>query len=252
MAVNMNNEEIGISAEVAIADTFNVSINDAYRLRAKSSIIDYFKEINLADIFAQEGIPIPIKHIAEGQNPIDFILKDNKSLSVKTNQNDIGRAAPQIIGQPTSITYFKYLKENVFPDFDIESYFKEHKMEDNYQNRANIFKEISINYIDKMINEYWKNIFDCDYLILFYNIVFRDGSFHDRPLYKVFNKYDKFPNWNKNKFSFTQTVETWKESCTLKYDNISIGNFQAHNNRDCFKFRFNMKGIMELINTGKI
>lgn len=252
MAINLNNEEIGISAEIAIANTFNVSINEAYLHRANMSVINYFKKINIADIFEKEGIPIPIKHIAEGQNPVDFILMNHKSLSVKTNQDDIGKAAPQIIGQPTSKTYFNYLKENVYPNFDVENYLKEYQIEDNYQSRANLFKEISINHIDKMINEYWKNIFDCDYLILFYNIVSQDGHFRDIPLYKVFGKYGNFPDWDKSKFSFTKTVEAWKESCTLKYNNVSIGNFQVHNNRDCFKFRFIMKSIMKLINNCEI
>ena len=42
--------------------------------------------------------------------------------------------------------------------------------------------------------------------------------------------------WEKEKFTFTrQTIEKWNESNTVKYDGISIGEFQVHNNRNCFK-----------------
>lgn len=55
------------------------------------------------------------------------------------------------------------------------------------------------------------------------------------------------PMWDKNNFSFTQTLDSWNESNTVKYCGVSIGEFQVHNNRDCFKFRFDMKKIMRLI-----
>jgi len=77
----INNETIGISAEVAIADFFNVPINDFYRDRANQdiakSLVNVIKE-------AFNEIPQPTNHIAEGQNPVDFILIGNKTLSVKT------------------------------------------------------------------------------------------------------------------------------------------------------------------------
>ena len=69
------------------------------------------------DIFKNNDIPFPIKHVAEGQNPVDFILNDGSTLSVKSNQRPLGKVAPQIIGQPTAETYFDYLYHNF--SFDI-------------------------------------------------------------------------------------------------------------------------------------
>jgi hypothetical protein len=67
----LNNEHIGVSAEIAIAD---------------------------------ENIPLPIRHVAERQNPTDFILANGQALSVKTNKQKLGKAAPQRIGQASSKT----------------------------------------------------------------------------------------------------------------------------------------------------
>ena len=108
----INNESIGISAEVAIAKSFGVAVNPDYEARAEQEIVDLLlKNSNVNKIFEKEGIPEPQKHIAEGQNPVDFVLKGDKTLSVKTNQKALGRVAPQKIGQPTSETYFEYLED---------------------------------------------------------------------------------------------------------------------------------------------
>ena len=102
----MNNETVGISAEVAIANVFDVDINPEYIDRADEDVVELL-EFDLDTIFQKEGIPLPIEHVAEEQNPVDFVLEDGSALSVKTNQKRLGKVAPQIIGQPTSQTYFE-------------------------------------------------------------------------------------------------------------------------------------------------
>lgn len=249
--MSINNESIGIAVEVAIAKTFNVDINPAYVLRAEPEILDFLLDGKyIKDIFEIENLPTPISHIAEGQNPVDFILSNNKTLSVKTNQNSIGRAAPQHIGQPTCRSYFNYIEtNNIISGFNLHNYLESKNMEDTAQNRAYVFKRLSIENIDILINMYWKNIFECDYLFFIYNLENKSNPLNN---YRVFGKYGDLPKWDNGLFSFTQSLETWRESNTLKYDGISIGNFQVHNHRDCFKFRFNMKGIMTLLNSEKI
>lgn len=240
--MSLNNETIGISAEVAIAKSFNIYINPLYESRADNKVVKLFiKNKCLIDIFDKEKIPKPIKHIAEGQNPIDFILEDNKSLSVKTNQKELGKVAPQNIGQPTAETYFEYYKK-YFKGFDLTKMLKEKGWEDNYISRSKIFKENSINNIDKLVSMYWENLFDCDYYIHFFNI----AKYLDVAKNYILLGKENSPLWEKDKFSFTQSLKTWNESNTLKYCGISIGEFQVHSNRNCFKFRFNMKGIMDL------
>ena len=54
--------------------------------------------------------------------------------------------------------------------------------------------------------------------------------------------------WKKEKFSFTRpTLEEWNESNTVKYDGLSIGEFQVHSNRNCYKFRFNLSNLLKLL-----
>lgn len=246
----VNNESIGVSAEVAICRSFNLRINPLYEARAEEDVVEFLVNHNVGTIFDRENIPYPVSHIAEGQNPIDFLLKTGQTLSVKTNQNNIGRAAPQVIGQPTQHTYFSYIEsKNILPGFNICEYLKQNGMLDTYENRGQIFKRLSIEHISTLINMYWENMFDCDYLILFFNL-----EAHLNPLnnYIILGKMGRYPDWDESKFTFTQTLDSWKESNTLKYNGVGLGNFQVHRNRDCFKFRFDMKGVMRLLNSGLI
>lgn len=254
MEQKFNNELIGISAEIAIAETFDVGISDNYRMRGDEKIINLLKK-DIFCIFTKENIPFPSKHVAEGQNSIDFILKNKKTLSVKTNKRGLGKVAPQKIGQPSLKTYFSLMKEE-FPDiveFNIEDQLKIEKLCDTDSNRIKIFKKISINYIDILLSGYWKNLVDCDYLLLFYNIVDKNENVSESSEYIVLRKEQNFPNLNKENISFTKTLNNWNESNTVKYNNngklISIAEFQAHSNRGSFKFRFNIKNILKILNS---
>ncbi|MBD8941478.1 MAG: hypothetical protein EGR71_02900 [Clostridiales bacterium] len=244
----VNNESIGISAEVAIAKSFGVKVNPYYEARAERAIVDLLlKNDNVKRIFDIESIPAPIEHIAEGQNPVDFVLTGNKSLSVKTNQEGLGKVAPQMIGQPTAETYFTYL-ERYFSDFSLRDELIAEGMGDTYESRSYIFKKNSMNNTAAVVDMYWRNLFDCDYYLHFFNL---DNYANPLNNYVLLGKSEP-PEWDNSKFSFTQSLSNWNESNTLKYCGISMGEFQVHRNRNCFKFRFNMKGIMDLLRRGLI
>ncbi len=246
--MSINNETFGISAEVAIAKSFNISINPDYVNRSDKKIVDLLiNDNNIIKLFEKENIPIPIKHIAENQNPVDFLLLNSKTLSVKTNKGNLGKVAPQYIGQPTCETYFKYF-EKYFKNFSLENSLKSANLTDNYQNRSYLFKKLSIENIDNIISMYWENLFDCDYYLHFFNL----NNFKN-PIenYIVFEK-NQSPIWDKEQFSFTKSLNDWNESNTVKYHNISIGEFQVHRKRNCFKFRFDIKNIIELQKKGLI
>ena len=244
----VNNESVGISAEVAIAKSYDVAVNPAYEARAEKKIVELLMNKNsVVKIFELEGIPKPQKHIAEGQNPVDFILEGGKTLSVKTNQEGLGKVAPQKIGQPTAETYFTYL-EHYFKEFSLRDTLKKNNLSDTYESRSAIFKSISMNNTADIVNMYWKNLFDCDFYLHFFHL-----DTYANPLnnYVVLGR-EQPPVWENDRFSFTQSLTNWNESNTLKYYGISIGEFQVHRNRNCFKFRFNMKGVMELISKGYV
>ena len=101
------------------------------------------------------------------------------------------------------------------------------------------------------MTRYWTFLFHCDYLIYFFDILDNSGKIQQHPKAIVLSKLIP-PIWNPDLFSFTQTYSSWNESNTVKYNGVSIGEFQVHTNRDCFKFRFNMEGILKLIESGSL
>lgn len=239
----LNNEQIGISAEVAIAEYFNISIDQSYCKRGSYDVIRSIKKI-VGDIFSSNNIPVPVSHIATRQNPIDFMLNSGKTLSVKTNQRSLGKVAPQRIGQASSVTWFS----SIAPRLNI----KLSTVPQSYYEKIRLFKQIALSRSDELLSIYWENMFDCDFLVHIFNIVDKSGNLTNNPEYLVSFKTAS-PIWEKTKISFTRkSVESWNESNTIKYDGVTIGEYQIHNNRDNFKFRFHMKGISFLVKNNKL
>ena len=232
-------EIIGVSAEVAIADYFNIAVNPDYRNRSNPKVVDLLIPL-VPSLFSENNIPIPIEHIAEGLNSVDFELTNDKTLSVKSNQKKLGKVAPQVVGQPTATTYFEHFHDLI-----------NEPIPDSYEDKAKLFKTFTINNIDTVIQRYWLYLFHCDFLIYFFDVLDKNGSLGKNPQALVLSKLEN-PLWNKTKFTFTQTITSWNESNTVKYEGLAIGEFQVHNNRDNFKFRFNLKNILTLINSGKL
>lgn len=241
----MNNEVVGISAELAIADVFGVYVSPKYRNRGdlaiKNSLMDCVK-----NAFEVEGLPTPIRHVAENQSLIDFYLKDGSTLSVKTNKRKLDKVAPQRIGQPTSDTYFEYMSEAM--ELDIQEELEVLGLPDTYESRCTIFRYFSHSHIADLLPLYWEHLFECDYYIHFYNVVDGFDNPTGNPKYVVLKDVPTSPIWDASKITFTKTLDQWSESCTVKYNGKSIGEFQVHNNRDCLKFRFNIKGILYMLN----
>lgn len=239
----LNNEQIGISAEISIADIFNIPLSDKYRDRGVLDITNTIKPI-IINIFETNSIPLPIKHAAENQNTVDFILEGNKTLSIKTNKQKLGKAAPQKIGQASSNTWFAILAERLGIAYIPTA----------YPEKVKLFKIIALTRIEELLTIYWEHMFSCDFLIQFFNIVDSDNKPTNDPKYIVMKKTSS-PIWDPTKITFTKvTVSEWNESNTVKYDydGVTIGEFQVHNNRDNFKFRFNMAGIFKLITENRL
>ena len=95
-------------------------------------------------------------------------------------------------------------------------------------------------------------------MLFFYNIIGKDKKISKNPEYIIVTKELELPNFKKENFSFTKTLENWNESNTIKYSvsnnekPISIGEFQVHKNRNCFKFRIQTICIEQtVLNTRK-
>lgn len=233
--VKINNETLGMSAEAAICDVFNLEKPVSFATRASKSIEEKLFP-TIKDAFLR--IPKPIMH--SGSTPgergeqskcsYDFILEGNLTLSLKTNKGKM--VCPPEVGQPGSKTCLLYFKK--YFDKGIEEVTRD------------TFKKMVYDNIEKIMPIYVNHLFDSDWLLWIYET---KNGFE----YKTINgkNIDEF-DWKREKFSFTKpTLEEWNESNTVKYDGLSIGEFQIHTNRNCFKFRFNIANLLKLLNINK-
>jgi len=219
---NINNETLGISAEYCICQTYNIE-NTINCNRVHQGMVNNLK--NIIDQFKNDNPNIKInKHIGGENKSTDFIFNDNLTLSVKTNKSKSGpKVCPQNIGQPTKQKFCEVNKLNL--------------------NSSNIeIKEYIINNIETLTKNYFDNLFCCNKLLWIYK------NTKNKYEYKLLEKQD-YP-FNENNFTFTRTNNSdkkWDEGTTLKYNNISIGEFQIHKNRNCIKFRFFMRNLLKFI-----
>jgi hypothetical protein len=205
--MNINNETVGISAEVAIIELFNTRTSDSYEERylnrADRQIVEHLKPVISAAFRNCAGYPVC--HVAERQNPIDFHLSNGQTLSVKTNIRSPYKVAPERIGQPTDVSYFEYFGE--FLPLPV--------IPDDYWGRRILFKEISVAYIGDIISHYWENLFNCDYLLWIYDVLDKRGRFIETK-YRIIQQAP-VPGFNSEYFDFSHLKKNkiWNESSTL-------------------------------------
>lgn len=229
--VKQNNESLGMSAEGAICEYFNLEKPKSFDNRVISTYVQKLMPV-VEEAFKE--LPEAISHTGamsgergeQSKCSYDFILKGNQTMSLKTNKGKM--VCPPEVGQPGSKTCLLYFKE-FFPVGTEEI------------NRED-FKNMVLNNIERIMPIYVEHLFDSDWLLWLYEE-------KDTYKYKAINKCDiKEFVWARDKFTFTKsTIEEWNESNTVKYDGLSIGEFQVHTNRNCFKFRFNMKSLLDII-----
>ena len=156
----------------------------------------------------------------------DFILEGGKTLSLKTNKGKM--VCPPEVGQPGSETCLFYFR-NYFPSGMSEVTNEE-------------FKNMVYNHIADIMPIYVEHLFDSNWLLWIY----REKTGYK---FKTISQFDtRNFKWEKDKFSFTKPeIGQWNESNTVKYDGLTIGEFQVHNHRSCFKFRFQMANLLMLL-----
>ncbi len=231
-----NNETLGITAEKTICDIFGIKYPNSFFDRS-SPDLEYQIEDTIREAFCY--LPKPIKHCGSepgtrggtSKSPYDFLLDGNKTLSLKTN---IGKmVCPPEIGQPNNTTCYFYFK-------DLLSTNKVDKK---------IFKKLVFDKIDLMIPRYLLHLFESDYLLRIY--ADKESFAKGASLYQFDicpKDYGSDFRWEKKKFSFSKkSITEWNESNTVYYDGITLGEFQVHNNRNCFKFRFNFENLLSIL-----
>ena len=230
-SVQETTETFGITAEAAICEYFNLKQPDSFRTRVSTTLKTKLKPV-IREAFTI--MPPAISHTGSTQGtrgknskcPYDFLLEGNLQLSVKTNKGKM--VCPPDVGQPGAETCFEY--------------FKEYLPSGSKTVTNDSFKKMVYDHIESLIPIYIDHLFESEWLLWIY----QDGTDYK---YKAINKKNiREYIWNKNKFSFTKpTIEDWNESNTVKYNEISIGEFQVHKHRSCFKFRFNMPALLSIV-----
>ena len=231
--MTINNETLGQSAEKVICD---LSKLDSSHLNDRSD--EAYEEILTPLITkALNELPLVIRHtgLEEGKrgghskSVIDFYLRDEQTLSVKTNKNSNMKVCPSEVGQSSWSVLNKYFRE-ILQINDIKNLDKDN------------FKQIVFNSISLLMPIYLDHLLSCDYLLWIYQ---KKSKFYYKIIQK--NNLSSF-NWDARKFSFTKDINSWNESCTVKYNEISLGEFQLHGNRSPNKkFRFNMQNLCKIL-----
>ncbi len=214
---HITNETLGITVEYLICKINNLKFNLSMK---RVNLIYFTYDLFLTLLDALEELPKITKYLGYKNEAEDFVT-ENGTLSLKTNKNG-DKVCPQGV-QPT----LKKFGEKFLP-------YSKH-----YNER--IVKNYVLNHPKRLVETFLKLTFCCQYFLW----VFYDKK-KDCYGYRIYNDYKKLKLLSKH-FKFTRTTN-WNESTTLKYKDVSIGEFQHHKKRDCFKFRFHMKKVCHLAN----
>lgn len=233
--VRETTETLGITAEAAICDFFSIDKPAHFATRVSHKI-----ERQLMPVveMAFKNLPAAVTHTGSlggnrGKNSkcaYDFVLEGEKTLSLKTNKGK--KVCPPDVGQPgreTLLLFFGgYLPEGLT---DVTS---------------SDFKQMVFQHIADIMPIYVEHLFESDYLLWIYTQ--REGKYSFDIVRREEIRHSK---WDSTKFSFSKpTIADWNESNTVKYDGVSIGEFQVHRHRVCYKFRFNMPALLSLVRKG--
>ena len=222
-------ETMGITAEKTICDMFSIVVPDSYVERSSFYLEQEMKPV-VEEAFTKLPKPIestgatPGERGANSKCSYDFLLEGGKTLSLKTNTGKM--ICPPEVGQPGADTCYYYFGHLTAAEAITDE----------------VFKEMVLEHISEMVPIYLEHLLDSNYLLWIYK---KKSEYH----YKIFDKeFADRMKWYGNEFSFTKnSIEEWNESNTLKYKGVSIGEFQVHKSRACFKFRFNMENLEKII-----
>ena len=225
----MTTETFGMTAEKTICDLFGLGYPSNFKGRCSARLQD---EITPIIKTAFKNLPAAIKHTGsekgergkDSKCSYDFILEGPKTMSLKTNTGKM--ICPPEVGQPGAETCYLYFKH----------------LTNATEMTGDVFKEMVLTRIADMMPIYVDYLLDSDYLLW----IFKKKDHYE---YKIFaSDFAKNMTWDRDAFSFTKpTIDEWNESNTLKYKGVSIGEFQVHKARSCFKFRFNMENFEKII-----
>jgi hypothetical protein len=224
--VKGNNEIFGMSCEKAVCLYFkDKNINKIDKNRCNMSIVK--KLLNIFPTFFIINNIKKLVYSGYNNNIVDFIDDKHNTYSMKSNTKNNNKVCPQVIGQP----YKNKFITNV--------YNKVNKVKTTKLLCDSIIKKNIIRKIDKYLNLYFKYLFCCDYIIHIQGNTMEPRLINRR----------KF-KFIKSNITFTRYEKEWKESTTVKYNDISIGEFQFHQHgikKGIIKFRFHLNRLLSIL-----
>lgn len=229
-----NNETLGMTAELSICGEFELDFPEDMRERGSYTIAAKLEK-PIHEAFKK--LPRPVRYTGNEKGkrgkrskcPYDFVLEGDKTLSLKTNYGKM--VCPPEVGQPGAETCYMYFKDFIEGDEVTEE----------------TFKRMVLDHVQDIIPIYLSHLFDSDYLLRIRESPPRSGTYVHTIIRKGTGA--RF-HWDPSRFSFTQpTMKDWNESNTVRYDGISLGEFQVHKNRNCYKFRFNFDNLLKILGT---
>jgi len=208
-------EDLGKIFEMAICLLYEIPYIGKYKYSMLKAEEIREKIENLRTLF-----PYSLRHTAEKGNQYDFRgaeLPEIK-LSAKSTKKD-GKVCPQVIGQPSKKKFCQH-----FDDIDQTSTLEQ-------------IKEYIQANLPKLLKKYFEHTFDCS--VVYYN--------EKSKICWFINKIQDIA-WENCVFEFShvQNNKKWNESTTIKINNVSIGEFQVHNHRDCIKFRWCFENLVNM------
>lgn len=218
-----NTEEVGITTEKIICKI----VNTVFKTKRGNTDENVYKEIEndirmtIGDRLVRKG---RWEHIGNENKDSDFRVS-GRTISIKTNISG-DKICPQRIGQQTLNTFNKYFKECIRTNDEFKVYF--------------------MNNIERLLEEYIRNVFICDETIC---ILYNEGI-----IYEITRETEI--RIREGITRTTRSIEEWNESNTIRREIsnelVTIGEIQIHKNRNGLKFRFSLKGILRMIKEGEI
>lgn len=202
-------EDLGKIFEMAICLLYNTDYDGKYKYSMVEAEGIKERIAKLKDVFTGE-----IKHIAKNGSKYDFVSTDGRHLSAKTTKRD-GKVCPQVIGQPSKKKFCTFFGLGELANEQIKEYIIEN--------------------VGGLLDTYLQHTFDCP--IIYYNKAKNEV---------LFVKLKEKIHWENITFSHALKNKAWNESTSIKMNNVTIGEFQIHNNRDGIKFRWSFKNMLDL------
>ena len=215
----LQTEDLGKKFEMGICLLYDIPYDGKY----KYSMEEAEKLRDRLSLLTGE-FPHKLKHTAKNGSQYDFTGAEDESikLSAKTTKKD-GKVCPQVIGQPSKKKFCEFFSVDI--NFTLQ------------QIKGHIEQNVK-----SMMNIYFDLTFDCP--VLYYN-----QKSDKLQLIKVtkLTKPTKKIDWSDQviEFSHNKKNKEWGESSTISISNITIGEFQVHNHRDCIKFRWAFENLLE-------